>query len=138
MARKKYKLRKLSAEALKKEIFQLFKRHSKKSFSSKQVYNKLKVSNSKDSVNFAIAQLVKEQKVYPLNEGKFRLDRFAEKDVSVSKTFHEGKVDLTRSGSAYIMVDGQDEDFFVPAKFLHTAMNGDRVRISVTSSPGKR
>ena len=40
-----------------------------------------------------------------------------------------GRVDLSRSGSGYIVVDGREQDIFVPQRRLAGAMNGDTVRI---------
>ncbi len=50
-----------------------------------------------------------------------------------SKQQYVGTVDMTRSGSAYIVADDLEHDVYVPAKRLGTAMDGDRVRIQITS-----
>jgi ribonuclease R len=43
----------------------------------------------------------------------------------------EGKVDMMSSGNAYIICDGQDEDVYVTANNLNTALHGDRVSVFV-------
>ena len=40
-----------------------------------------------------------------------------------------GTVDLSRSGSGYIVVEGREQDIFIPQRRLAGAMNGDKVRI---------
>jgi ribonuclease R len=47
-----------------------------------------------------------------------------------------GKLDVSRSGSGYVMVDGMDHDVFIPAKFLNHALKGDIVTVQIL--PGRR
>lgn len=42
-----------------------------------------------------------------------------------------GKADITQSGAAFVMVDGQDKDVYVPAKFTRNAMQGDEVKVRI-------
>ena len=51
---------------------------------------------------------------------------------------YEGRVDMTKNGSAYIICDGLETDIFVPAKLLAGAMNGDTVKVSAFFSAGGR
>lgn len=43
-----------------------------------------------------------------------------------------GTVQMTREGFAFVRVEGEDEDIFVPASKTRGALNGDLVRASVT------
>ena len=43
-----------------------------------------------------------------------------------------GTVQMTREGFAFVRVEGEDEDIFVPASKTRGALNGDLVRVSVT------
>ena len=43
-----------------------------------------------------------------------------------------GTVQMTREGFAFVRVEGEDEDIFVPASKMRGALNGDLVRVSVT------
>lgn len=49
-----------------------------------------------------------------------------------------GKVDMTRTGAGYILVDDYDEDIFVHPKNLRGAMKNDIVRVEMAMIPGKR
>ena len=40
----------------------------------------------------------------------------------------EGIIDLTNRGAAYLIVEGMDEDVFIPPKSLNRALHGDRVK----------
>ena len=44
----------------------------------------------------------------------------------------EGKVQMTREGFAFIIVEGEEDDVFVKASKTRGALNGDIVRVTVT------
>ena len=44
----------------------------------------------------------------------------------------EGRVQMTREGYAFIIVEGEEDDVFVKASKTRGALNGDTVRVSVT------
>lgn len=48
-----------------------------------------------------------------------------------------GKVDLSRSGSGYVVIEGREQDVFISARNLAGAMNGDTVRVRVWTSRGR-
>ena len=73
--------------------------------------------------------------------GKTRHDRHAERHPDTDPNGREGEltgvVDLSRSGSGYIVVDGREQDIFVPQRRLAGAMNGDTVRIRYWTPRGR-
>ena len=131
---------KLSAQQLQRELLKLFQRHPKKRLNPKQAARKLKVTNSKDSVQAALDKLVEDKKLHPLGDYKYKLRYQPGGDASDGKdaTFLEGTVDMTRSGDAYIVCEGQENDVHVSSKYLENAMNGDKVRIRVWTPRGRR
>lgn len=48
-----------------------------------------------------------------------------------------GKVQMTRDGYIFVIVEGQDEDIFVKASKTRRALDGDTVRVAVTREKGK-
>lgn len=54
------------------------------------------------------------------------------------RKFIEGRVDMTRSGAAYIISELQDSDVYVPPKYVNGALNGDTVRVLMFSAPPRR
>ena len=54
------------------------------------------------------------------------------------KTFPQlvGKVQMTREGYIFVMVEGQDDDIFVKASKTRHALQGDTVRVAVTRLKG--
>ncbi|MFK8104168.1 MAG: ribonuclease R [Saprospiraceae bacterium] len=129
--------KKLSVGDLRREITRMLRRDPKKRFNAKQIIKKLKIFNSSNSVNDALQKLV-EKKVLIAHEGyKFQLSRNTAANGKSNKE-HEGVVDMTRTGAAYIVCDDLEKDVYVPAKYTNTALNGDRVRISVFVPHGRR
>ncbi|MCI5082807.1 MAG: ribonuclease R [Saprospiraceae bacterium] len=129
--------KKLTSAQLTGEILRLFKRHPKKRLNPKQVIRKLKVANNKDSVEHVLEKLTRDQQLINMGEFKYKL-RKQEGGNSSDLGLHEGKVDMTRTGSAYIILDDMEEDVHVSAKHMNTAMNGDRVKIRVWLPRGRR
>ncbi len=132
----KTKGNKLTAKQLQTVIFKLFRRHPKKRLTPKQVAQKLKVDNNKDSIRHAIEELAKAGKLAVLEDNKFKL--IPKSASSSPSTFHEGIVDMTKTGSAYILCDDLDEDVHVATKYMNGALNGDRVRIRAWTPRGRR
>ena len=136
MTRKKTKETKLTSKQLKSQIHKLFKRHPKKLFNPKQVIQKLKVVNNKDSVQYALEKLVEDGKIVTTDQFKYKLQ--ARGKGGTGSTFHVGILDMTRSGSAYVVCDDLENDVHVSAKFVNTALNGDKVRIRAWTPRGRR
>lgn len=50
----------------------------------------------------------------------------------------EGKVQMTREGYAFVIIEGEDDDVFVKASKTRGALNGDMVRVAVTRDKTER
>ncbi len=57
---------------------------------------------------------------------------------STQRKFIEGRVDMTRTGAAYIISELQDTDIYVPPKYVNGALNGDTVRVLLFPAPPRR
>lgn len=127
MAKKKIKGSKLKARDLKRLLLKELKMNARKQYNPKQLIRKLKIKNSQDSVLSALQALEKEGMARATDNYKFQIARdFQEK---TSSDYLEGRVDKTRSGDAYIVVDGDGEDVFVPSRRLRNAQDGDLVKV---------
>jgi len=57
----------------------------------------------------------------------------------INSQFVEGKVDMTKNGAAFIIVDGLDEDVFVGSAKMKNALHGDLVKVLLYArKTGKR
>jgi ribonuclease R len=115
-------------------VLGVFEQHSKEPLNYIQVSAKLNI-NDKESRAIIEEILKEEHKKGTLQEsskGKYQLHE--------SKTFVEGRVDMTTDGSAFIVTDDElENDIFVAPRKLRTALHGDRVKVYVyAKSKGRR
>lgn len=132
---------KLPVKQLKNQLVKLFAKDKGRRLNASQAGKKLKIDNSKDSIEHAIKQLEKDGLLVHVKDGKYKWDQSASVE-SQSRSFsskeYVGRVDVIRSGAAYVVVEGLDDDVYVHEKNLKGAMNKDIVRVSVPKIPGKR
>lgn len=121
---------------MKAKVLSLLESKSNKAYSAKQVAKKLKVPQMISEVASYLSQLEKDGKAYQVAEGKFRLDRFYKKESSSGSSNPEGqvfkgKVDMTRSGSAYVLCEDLEKDVYVSSRKVGGALNGDTVEVRI-------
>ena len=133
---KSKKKSKHSKSSLKSKVLHFFKSNPKKRVSAKQLVKKLKLNEPISEVQGLFNKLTKEGVLYNIAENKYRLDRFTISNED--RETHEGMVDMIRSGSAYIMVDGMEVDIYVPAKHLNFALDKDIVKVEITRKGGAK
>jgi len=139
-SKRSFKGKKLSTGDLEQKVFRIFLRSPKKRFNATVLAKKLKGKNTKDAVQHTINRLEKDGKVFQVAEGKYRLDKFAGKEAKTKhpKQKFTGKVDLVKSGAAFILVDNLDKDIYVAQKNLNGAMHGDTVVVSAALKDKRR
>lgn len=162
--KKKFGGKKLTAQQLQIEILKFLLGHPKKQFSPQQITEQLRVENNKDSAEHALNQLVQIGSVaeFSLNrfgialakltnapadepvekpekkfEAKTRVDTF-KAPVSKSRKVIEGRVDMTRTGAAYIVSELLNSDVYVPPKYVNGALHGDTVEVLLFPAPPRR
>ncbi|VAW10461.1 3'-to-5' exoribonuclease RNase R [hydrothermal vent metagenome] len=108
-----------------KGIFTVLEKEPEKSFNYKQIAEKIGVSDAHDK-NQLIKRLVqlKEKKRIEEDRGRY-------KAIASTKTYHTGKVDITGRGNAYIVIEGMDDDVFVPFNKLNKAFHRDTVEVYI-------
>ncbi|WP_052592557.1 ribonuclease R [Aureispira sp. CCB-QB1] len=123
----------LPVHLLEKKIIDLFSKQITSRFDAKGIIGKLRISNSKDSVQHTLDKLVEKGKIEKASRGKYKWNKAAKtakKDKRNNAQTTIGRVDATRSGSAYIISEDLEQDIFVPAHKLMGALNGDTVEVS--------
>lgn len=131
---------KLKARDLERAILQELKANARKQLNPKQLLRKLKVKNSKDSVQAALDKLVATGKAKVNDQYRYQFNGEARSNGrgKRSSEYAEGRVDMTRSGAAYIMMDGDAADIYVPQNRLSNAQDGDKVKVRYWKPSGRR
>lgn len=131
----KNKSKKLSPGKLKGKLIRQFQINPKKRYNSKQLIKKLKLNNSKHSVDLALKELANNGQLTSISEGRYKLNKSSKDNQDLpkknggSQRTYVGKVDMTRTGSAYILVENLESDIFVAEKNLKGALDGDTVKL---------
>lgn len=140
-SRRRMKKSSLSRKELIKTLSKFFAENKRKYYNARSIISKLDLKNSKDSVQSALDYMTQDKWIIAGSDNKFTWNKNNSMDrshkVHPKKSF-SGKVDMTRTGAAYILVDDYEEDIFVHPKNLRGAMNNDMVRVEMAMIPGKR
>ncbi|MFH6603105.1 ribonuclease R [Maribacter algicola] len=109
-----------------KGIFTVLEKNPKKSFNYKQIASQIGINDAHDR-NLLIKRLVQ------LKEKKRIIEetRGSYKALAPTKKYHTGTVDITGRGNAYIIIEGFDDDVFVPFNKLKKAFHKDTVEVYV-------
>lgn len=109
-----------------KGIFTVLEKEPTKNFNYKQIAAKINVTETQDR-NLLIKRLteLKEKKrIQEVERGQYKV-------LENTKTYHEGIVDITGRGNAYIVVDGMDDDIFITSNKLNKAFHKDKVEVYI-------
>ncbi len=114
-------------------ISDVLEKSKQEALNYKQVSSRLNINDP--AGRETILELLREQARKGIflepQKGKFKL-----KDL---KTFVTGKVDMTADGSAFVIPDDEfEKDIFVSARKLHTALNGDHVKVYIFAKKSGR
>lgn len=144
MPNKKQFIRKpprLPSAVLREKIPGILGQYPGKTFAPLQLIKLLKCSNSKDSVLFVLNELVASGKIMMREDGTFGKGLLKPIITPAAKrtSIREGRVDKTRSGSAFVHVAGLEQDVFIPSRHMKDALDNDLIELRITSArPGRR
>ena len=85
---------------------------------------------TKKQIYNILENLAKTGNIKEVNRGKFRYNG--------SSNLIEGILEFTPRGAAYLIVENQDEDIYINPKNTQHAIHGDRVRVKIINSSGRR
>jgi ribonuclease R len=113
----------LSRESLTGQILTTLTKSPEQGFNYKQIAKRLNITDSaeRQMISDILKDLTKQggvQEVYP---GKFK--------VKASRGYITGTVDMTRMGYGFISTEELEDDVFVSANNLKTALHGDKVKV---------
>lgn len=106
-------------------VMDIFAQNINLTFNYKQVSAKLNIddNSTRQLIHQIIVENVKKGLLKELETGKYQ--------GCAPKNYLIGTVDVTQSGSAYLIVEGLEEDVFIAPRKLRNALNGDVVKVFV-------
>ncbi|MCJ7446408.1 MAG: ribonuclease R [Bacteroidales bacterium] len=114
----------ISREATTEQILTIISKSSQQGFNYKQISKKLNINDpsEKQMVSEILRELAKRGTVQEIYQGKYRTK-------AAPRGYITGTVDMTRMGYGFISSEEIEEDVFVSAKNLRTALHGDKVKV---------
>ena len=125
MSKKKFKQKKKKNKDFSRDILVILQKNSSKSFSWKQIAEKLKATSTemRNDIIASLAKLVKQSHINETSQGHFQ--------AQGATYYHQGVVDMASNGNAYVVCEDLDQDVFVPNNLLNKALHGDLVEVYV-------
>ena len=113
----------ISKESLTEQILATLSKSPEQGFNYKQISKHLNITDpsAKQLISGILRDLTKLGRVQEIYQGKYR--------VKQARGYITGTVDMTRMGYGFISTDDLEEDVFVTAKNLKTALHGDKVKV---------
>ena len=114
----------ISRETITTQIQSILTGNSTQAFNFRQISKKLNITETseKQMVSEILRELAGKGSILEVYQGKYR-------SKTSPKIHVTGTVDMTRMGYGFISSDDIEDDVFVSAKNLNTALHGDRVKV---------
>lgn len=131
MSKRNKKAKNHKANEITKGIFTVLEKEPNKSFNYKQIAAKNGITDAQDRNTLIkrLVQLKEKKRIREVDRGNYQM-------LEDTKTYHEGRVDITGRGNAYIVIEGMEEDVFVPNNKMNKSFHKDIVEVFVY--PGKK
>lgn len=133
MGRSKKKKKNKRSDELRADIRDIFANNPNKQLNYKQIASLLEVHDPqiRKLIYTLLNELAGEGALHETQKGKFKSSGKISKNIV-------GILDTSRRGSGYVIVDGMDEDIFIPERAMGKALNGDTVGVAITKKKGRK
>jgi ribonuclease R len=114
----------VSEQFLEEKVLAAFNKHPDQLQNYKQIAKRLNINETQARLQISeiLKKLKKEGRIQEIYQGKY-------KSKAIPRGYITGTVDMTRMGYGFIISDEIEEDVFVTARNLKTALHGDKVRV---------
>ena len=108
MSRRKFKQKKKKNKDFSRDILAILQKNSTKSFSWKQIAEKLKATSTemRNDIIMSLAKLVKQAHINEVTRGQYKANE--------ATYYHRGIVDMSSNGNAYVTCEDLAQDVFIP------------------------
>lgn len=109
-----------------KGIFTVLEKEPKKSFTYKQIAARIGITDAHDRNQLIkkLTQLKESKRILEQTRGHYRV-------AVQTKNYHKGIIDITGKGNAYVIIEGMEDDVFVPYNKLKKAFHKDTVEVYI-------
>jgi ribonuclease R len=113
----------ISRESLIGQVLATLTKTPEQGFNYKQIAKRLNITDApgRQMISDILRDLSKQGSVQEIFHGKYK--------IKITRGYITGIVDLTRMGYGFIKTDDLEDDVFVTAKNLKTALHGDKVKV---------
>jgi ribonuclease R len=132
MSKKTNQKEQKNKSTLLKDILAAFNRNPRSIYNYKQlaVLVNAHTEAEKILINHVLQELKSQDYIEERERGKFHL-KFREKHI-------EGKIEITQTGSGFVITEASTKDIFIAQRGINTAQNGDTVKVYVFPTRGNR
>ncbi len=119
-------------QQLRDQVEKILSEQPKRTFNPKQLAShlQLKTKDQRKALEKVLERMVRKEEIVKKGRAGYK--------ASPKVAYVEGKVDMTRRGSAYVISDELESDVFIAPKDLSTALDDDRVKVHLFArSKGK-
>jgi len=115
----------ISKESLTGLVLAALTKNPEQGFNYKQIAKRLNITDSpgRQMISDILRELTKQGSLQEIFHGKYK--------AKVAHGYITGTVDMTRMGYGFISTDELEDDVFVTAKNLRTALHGDKVKVKL-------
>lgn len=133
--------KKPSAAQFHNMLLKEFAANPNKKYNAKQLIDKLRLDATKDAVVSALDAMALKDLIIKGKEEKYHWNKsniVEATSEAYETTSFIGEADVIKSGAAYVVVPNQEQDIYIPSKFVNGAMKGDTVKVEVFKIKGKK
>lgn len=127
-----------SFDALKSSVEKELKENPDRPYSIKQLLKAIASTNPEHDIRHVLDRLAKLNRVNEIRKGQFqyagRKGKANPSTRSIQTNSIEGRIEIIRSGAAYLISDQSAKDIYIPEKYLNGALHGDQVKITLMQS----
>lgn len=125
---------------LKHLVTAFLKEHPENSFTASQILKAIHSKNKTEDIHPVFKRLIQTKKITELKNGRVQyIPKASRSSYEPSKSTKnvrdgnlvEGRLEIIKSGAAYLVSDQSAIDIYIPEKFLGGAIHGDIVQVSV-------
>jgi len=115
----------ISKDSLTGLVLATLTKNPEQGFNYKQIAKKLNITDSpgRQMIADILRELTKQGSLQEIFHGKYK--------AKIAHGYITGTVDMTRMGYGFISTDELEDDVFVTAKNLRTALHGDKVKVKL-------